>query len=64
MTSDLRCVVNEMLFCWDVAKNRLVVNYRRFMDRFILEDGTDWLSRYVGNYQSILRNIPEERRSQ
>jgi hypothetical protein len=28
-----------------------------------LEDGTDRLSRNVGNYESTLRNIPEERRS-
>jgi hypothetical protein len=26
------------------------------------EDGADRLSRNVGNYQSTLRNIPEERR--
>jgi len=33
------------------------------LDRLILEDGADRLSRNVGNYQSALRNIPEERRS-
>ena len=32
------------------------------MHRF-LEDGTDGLPRNVGNYQSTLNNIPEERRS-
>ena len=32
-------------------------------DCLILKDGTDRLSRNVGNYQSTLRHIPEERRS-
>jgi hypothetical protein len=32
-----------------------------FLDRLTLEDGTDMLSRNVGNHHSTLRNIPEER---
>jgi hypothetical protein len=32
-------------------------------DCFTLEDGADILSRNIGNHQSTLRNIPEERRS-
>ena len=34
------------------------------MDYVIFEDGADRLSRNVGNYQSVLRNIIEERRSE
>jgi len=33
-----------------------------FKGKAVLEDGTDRLSRNVGNYQSTLRNIQEERR--
>jgi hypothetical protein len=33
-----------------------------FLNRLTLEEGTDRLSRNVGNYQSPLRNVPEERR--
>jgi hypothetical protein len=33
-----------------------------FLDCLTLEGGTDRLSRNVGNYQSTLRNVPEERR--
>ena len=33
------------------------------LDRWFLEDGADRLSRNVGNYQSALGNIPDERRS-
>jgi hypothetical protein len=32
------------------------------LDCLAFEDGTDILSRNVSNYQSTLRNIPEERR--
>ena len=32
--------------------------------RLTFEDGTDKLSRNVGNYRSLVHNIPEERRSQ
>jgi hypothetical protein len=35
-----------------------------FLDCLTLEDRTDTLSRNVGNYQSKLRNTPEERRFQ
>jgi len=34
------------------------------LDCVIFEDGADRLSRNVGNYQSGLRNILEERRSE
>jgi len=34
------------------------------LDYVIFEDGADRLSRNVGNYQSVLRNIIEERRSE
>ena len=33
-----------------------------FVDFLTLEDGTDGLSRNVGNYHYTLRNDPEERR--
>jgi hypothetical protein len=33
---------------------------RVFLNCLALEDGTDRVSRNVGNYQSTLRNIPEE----
>jgi hypothetical protein len=36
---------------------------RFLLDYLTHEDGSDRLSRNVGNYQSTLRNIPEERRS-
>jgi hypothetical protein len=58
---------------------RLIVNYQHFgtiidpifegqsvlrlLESLTLKDGIDSLSRNVGNYQSTLRNIPEERRS-
>jgi hypothetical protein len=35
----------------------------QYLDCLILEDGTDRLSRNVGNYQFMLRNIPEDPRS-
>jgi hypothetical protein len=50
-----------------------IIGYRRFGTGYrshphgsslILEDGTDTLSQNVGNYQSTLRNIPEEQRRQ
>jgi hypothetical protein len=34
-----------------------------FLDCLAFEDGTDMLSRNVGNYKSTLRNTTEERRS-
>jgi hypothetical protein len=34
----------------------------RVLNCLTFEDGTDRLSRNVGNYQSTLRNTPEERR--
>lgn len=46
---------------WDGTKRGLVVSDRRFGT--IIEDGTDRVSRNVGNYQSTLRNILEEPRS-
>jgi hypothetical protein len=63
---------------WDVTQHRLVVNDvsgqttgTMFKDQgdqskdcLTLEDGTDSLSRNVGNYQSTLCNIPEGRRCQ
>jgi len=65
--------LRSMLF-WDVRQHRLAVIYRRFGTNFrhhlqessiprrTLEDVIDTLSRNVGNYQSTLRNTPEERR--
>jgi len=58
---------------WDVTQRRLVVSYQRFGTTYRshlqgsssqtpLKDGTNTLSRNVGNYQPTLRNIPEERR--
>jgi hypothetical protein len=32
------------------------------LDYLTLEDGTDKLSRNIGDYQSTLHNIPEEQR--
>jgi len=55
------------LLFWDVAQyRRFGAAYSSHLSRvkFNLEDGTDRLSRNVGNYQSALRNIPEERRYQ
>jgi hypothetical protein len=57
---------------WDVTQSKLVGSYRRFGATYrshiqgsslILEDWTNMLLRNIGNYQSTLRNIPEERRS-
>jgi hypothetical protein len=56
------------LFLWAVTQRRLVVTYITgqpidpiFLDCLTLEDGINRLSRNVGNYQSTLRNIPDER---
>jgi hypothetical protein len=55
---------------WYITQRRLVVSYRRFGISYLsnlqeksltLEDWTDWLSWNSSNYQSTLRNIPEER---
>jgi len=35
-----------------------------FLDYLTIDDGMDRLSRNVGNNQTTLRNIPEERRPQ
>jgi hypothetical protein len=66
-------LMRSLLF-WDVTQPRLVVSYRRFgtpsrshilgsssprgMDSLTVKDGTDRLSRKVGNYQFTLRIIP------
>jgi hypothetical protein len=63
-------------FFWDVTHRTLVVTVvsEQLIDPIFkgqavqddcvtVEDGTDRLSRNFGNYQSRLRNIPEERRS-
>ena len=56
--------MTSCLFC-DVTQRTLVVCYReKLLLRWLtLEDGNDRLSRNVGNYQSTLRKILEERRS-
>jgi hypothetical protein len=59
LTRDLCC--SGML-----TQLRLVISCRRFATTYRphrrLEDGTDKLSRHVGNYRSTLRKIQEERR--
>jgi len=55
---------------WDVPQRRLVVtdasgqpsHLQVFLDCLPLEDGTHKIFPNVVNYQSTLRNIPEERR--
>jgi hypothetical protein len=37
-------------------------NGNTFLDCLTLEDGTDWLSRNVSNYQPTLPNVGEERK--
>jgi hypothetical protein len=62
--------MRSLLF-WDVTQPIVIVRYRRFGSKFrshlqgsslTLQDVTDTLPRNVGNYESTLRNIPEERR--
>jgi hypothetical protein len=54
---------------WDVTQLRLFADVSGqliaiiFLDFLTLENWKDRLSRNVGNYQSTLRNIPEEGRS-
>jgi len=64
----------KSLFFWDVTRRRFVVIYRPFGTTYGLifnnqtrlldtEDGTDRVSRNTANFQSTLRKIPEEGRS-
>ena len=59
-------------FFLNVKRRGLVVSHRRFeitcrprleWPSLTLEDGTNWSFINVGDYQSTLCNIPEERRS-
>jgi len=64
MNSGFRRVVNE-IFALLGCYTALVLSYGRFFDGLTLEDGADRLSRNVGtNYQSTLRNAPEQPRYQ
>ena len=71
--SQVSCIKSSIMFSlfWEVTQRGLVVIYRRFgaiyrshlRDCLITEDGADSVpKRPKNNYQSTLRNIPEERR--
>ena len=51
----------ELSFFWDVTQRGFLVSYRR-VGTFYRSHRTGTLFRIVGNYQSTLWNIPEERR--
>jgi hypothetical protein len=73
------CLLMRSLLSWDATQHRLVVNYRHFGTKYRsqlqgssspktglldLDDVKDMLSRnVVTDYQSTLRDIPEEQRS-
>jgi len=74
---ELRLYLSYFLF-WNVTERRLIVTdvseqpicpssrvrqSKKFFDFLNLEGGTERLSRSTVNYQSVLCNIPEERRS-
>jgi hypothetical protein len=51
---------NSLSTFWD----KIPVSFSRVKNPFTLEEGTEWLSRKVGNKLNyMLRNIPKERRS-
>ena len=51
---------NSLSTFWD----KLSVPFSKFKNQFTLEEGTEWLSRNVGNELNYtLRNIPKDRRS-
>jgi hypothetical protein len=71
--SGFRCGVNEIFALVGCYAAQIGSQLPTFRDNLsvpssratvvTLEDGTDTLSRNVGNYQYMLRNIPEDRRS-
>jgi hypothetical protein len=74
ITCRILCLISLFSRFWDVTHRRLVRSYRRFGTTYLpiiqgsvnprsLENGADRLYRNVGDYQSTVRNILEDRRS-